>query len=148
MSQTIKYKQFIGNIEVCLETSTVHGKILYISDLVTYSADSLGEIRKEFEMACEDYLSLCEEVGKDPCKPFKGSFQVRVGEVMHKKIAYSASEEGINLNEWIKQACESKFCGGVHNHSHVTVNVKQHGEEKDIKPVVFGKPEVSNWVEH
>jgi len=42
--ETIKYKDFIGSVEVSLKDACLYGKILFINDLVTYQADSIKKI--------------------------------------------------------------------------------------------------------
>ena len=44
------------------------GKILGISDLVTFESEDAAGLKEEFESAVDDYLEFCKEVGKDPGK--------------------------------------------------------------------------------
>ncbi|TDF41914.1 type II toxin-antitoxin system HicB family antitoxin [Alteromonadaceae bacterium M269] len=111
MSKTLEYKGYQGSAECCTETDTLDGKILHIKDLVTYSADSMKELRSEFELAVDDYLELCEELGKEPLKPYKGSLNVRIGSDLHTRVAASSAQDGVSINDWIKSACEEKLDG-------------------------------------
>jgi predicted HicB family RNase H-like nuclease len=65
MKDVMKYKGFIGSAELD-PNGSVHGKILFISDLVTYEAHSAKEITVEFEAAVEDYLETCKSLDRDP----------------------------------------------------------------------------------
>ena len=40
-------------------------------------------------------------------KPFKGSFNVRIGSDLHREAMMQAQDQGINLNEFVKQAIET-----------------------------------------
>ena len=43
-----------------------------------------------------------QRIGIEPKKPFKGSFNVRIGQELHEKAAKRASEIGKTLNDYIK----------------------------------------------
>ena len=40
----LTYKTYIGSIEVSVEDECLHGKILFIDDLITYEANTVQEI--------------------------------------------------------------------------------------------------------
>ncbi|MGK7954623.1 MAG: toxin-antitoxin system HicB family antitoxin [Crocosphaera sp.] len=42
----------------------------------------------------------------EPEKPFKGSFNVRVGSKMHRQAALFAQQRGLNLNKLVTDALE------------------------------------------
>ncbi len=79
MKDILRYKGFIGSIEISIEDDCLHGKLLFINDLVTYEARTPNQLQAEFESAVEDYLTTCKELGRSPDKPFKGTFNIRVG---------------------------------------------------------------------
>lgn len=105
-SKVLNYKGQIGSVDWDTETNCMFGQLLYINDLVTYEACSPAELQKEFEAAVDDYLETCSELGVEPNKPFKGSFNVRVGAHLHKKIAFKAAEQGISINDAVTRAIE------------------------------------------
>jgi hypothetical protein len=45
------------------------GKILYIKDLITVSADCMGKIEQEAKAAIDDYIDTCLELGVEPNEP-------------------------------------------------------------------------------
>jgi predicted HicB family RNase H-like nuclease len=108
MSTTQKYRDYIGSVEVSVEDNVLHGKILHIRDMVTYEADSPKELQAAFEEAVDEYLADCIELGKAPNKPFSGTFNVRVGEALHRESVIKAAECGINLNEFVARALRDK----------------------------------------
>lgn len=101
--KTFKYKGYDGSIEVSIEDNCLHGKILFITDLVTYEASTIDELKREFESAVDDYLKTCEEEGIEAKRPFKGSFNVRIGKELHEKAAQKAASIGKTLNEYVKE---------------------------------------------
>ncbi len=129
MKEFLKYKGFLGSIDISLEDNCIHGKILFIDDLVTYEAESPKQLQKEFEAAVEDYLATCKELGRSPNKPFSGSFNIRIGPVQHQMIARFACARNLSINEVVKRAIieylerPDKENEVVHRHYH-TVEYK------------------------
>ena len=105
-SNTLKYKGQIGSIEHDLDRGMLYGKLLFINDLVTYEAESLRALEAEFKVSVDEYLADCEAMGVQPNKPFKGSFNIRIGRDLHRRLAMKAADEGLGLNEAVQQAVE------------------------------------------
>lgn len=59
----LTHKGYTGSAEVSLEDDCLHGKILFISDLVTYEAETVPGLRTEFVAAVENYLAQCADMG-------------------------------------------------------------------------------------
>jgi predicted HicB family RNase H-like nuclease len=64
----------------------------------------VADITEDFHNAIDEYLAFCEENGKMPEKPFKGSFNVRIGADLHHKAALTASARGVSLNTLVENA--------------------------------------------
>lgn len=106
-SNVMKYKGQIGSIEHDLEQGVLYGKLLFINDLVTYEAESLKGLEAEFRTSVDEYLADCERMGVSPNKPFKGSFNIRIGRELHQQLAMKAAENGLGLNEAVQRAVEA-----------------------------------------
>ena len=104
----LKYKGFIGSIEVSLDDKCLYGKLLYVNDLVTYEAKIISELEKEFRKAVDDYLETCEKLGREPSKPFNGTLNVRIGGELHKETAYYAALHGVSINKYIADAVKKQ----------------------------------------
>ena len=74
----LKYKDYEGSAELDMACGVCRGKVLFIDDLVTYESASPTELQKEFVAAVDDYLETCLSLGKEPLRPFRGLFNVRV----------------------------------------------------------------------
>ena len=125
MKELLKYKGFLGSIEVSIGDNCIHGKILFIDDVVTYEAESPSQLEAEFKAAVEDYLATCKELGRAPNKPFSGSFNVRIGPNLHQLVARYAAVNNTSINEVIKQAVtecikEPDPKEGIHRHYHTS----------------------------
>jgi len=108
MKDVIKYKGFLGSVHFDAEDEIFHGRIEGIRDLVTFEGQSVGELKRAFQEAVEDYVALCREVGKEPIKSYKGSFNVRISPELHLELVMAAKELGITLNELVRTAVEEK----------------------------------------
>ncbi|MBY6192928.1 type II toxin-antitoxin system HicB family antitoxin [Marinobacter hydrocarbonoclasticus] len=110
-SNILKYKGQIGSIEHDLDRGMLYGKLLFINDFVNYEAESLRALEQEFQISVDEYLADCTAMGIEPNKPFKGSFNVRIGRELHKKLALKAADEGLGLNEAVQRAVEQFVVG-------------------------------------
>ncbi|PRI21498.1 type II toxin-antitoxin system HicB family antitoxin [Pectobacterium versatile] len=119
MANILKYNGYFGSIETSLEDMVLHGRIECINDVVTYEANTLSELKAAFEEAVDDYLETCRLVGKNPDRPMSGSFNVRIGEDLHKRAYAKAKEDGINLNELVKKAIQEQLEGKKEYHIHI-----------------------------
>lgn len=122
----LEYKGYQGSVEVSVEDNVLHGKILHIVDLVTFEADTPEGLKAAFEEQVEEYLEFCEEEGVEPDKPYKGSFNVRLGPDLHRDLAIAATREGLGINEtlkrlveaWLRDCPSGGFQLAMHHHSH------------------------------
>jgi len=104
MKDVIKYKEFLGSLHFSAEDEIFYGKIEGIDDLVSFEGKSVDELKKCFEEAVEDYLSICRETNKPIYKSFKGTFNIRINPDLHKKAARISAELGISLNQFVERA--------------------------------------------
>ena len=100
----LHYKGYVGNIEFSEEDAVFHGKVVGIKSLISFEGDSVKTITADFRDAVDEYLAYCEETGKQPERPFKGSFNVRVGSELHRQAALQASGRGVSLNSFVEEA--------------------------------------------
>ncbi len=108
MTDKLVYRDFIGTVHFSTKDSVFHGKIEGINDLVTFEGETVSDLTKAFEESVDDYIELCNEVGKDPLKSFKGSFNVRIAPDLHSKAFKTASLRGKSLNQFVQEAIEKE----------------------------------------
>ena len=100
----LSYKDYIGSAEYSAADECFFGKIIGLSDLVTFEGDDVVSLKNAFIEAVDDYLAMCEEIGKIPQKTYKGSFNIRISPDLHKEAAISASMKGVSLNAFVEKA--------------------------------------------
>jgi len=110
MSDLMKYKGYFGSYHLDEEEGVFYGKVEYVQALISYEATTASKLHKAFINAVDDYLLMCKQEGIEPEKPFKGSFNVRVGSDLHKKVVLVANNLGISLNQFVRNTLK-KACG-------------------------------------
>lgn len=100
----LKYKGYAGSIEISLADGCLHGQILFIDDLITYEGETVPELQKGFASSVDRYLAYCNKKGKPANKPYSGTFNVRIGQELHRKAAQEARKRNISLNDYVSQA--------------------------------------------
>lgn len=119
----LTYKTYTGTVEASVEDGCLHGKILFIEDIITYEGNTVDEIKASFEEAVEHYLAYCDETGKPANKPYSGTFNVRVGQELHRKAVEVACYREITLNDFVAQSIKAAIEQDVvvkieHTHNH------------------------------
>lgn len=112
----LKYKDYIGNVEIDPEENLLHGRVLGIRDVITFEGQTPQQIAKAFEDSVEDYLAFCKSRGQEPNTPFSGKFVVRVAPELHRTISTLAEASGMSLNSWISNrlATDPEARSGLH----------------------------------
>lgn len=147
MNNTLSYRGYTGSIETDLDDYLLHGEILFINDLVTYGAENLKDLQAAFEQAVEEYIAACTRHGKEPNKPFSGSFNVRIGEDRHRKAAVTAAKLGEKLNEFVSKSIDLRLEGVgsstaiVRHEHHHTVRINIASQDVPFSSI----PESQAW---
>ncbi|MHB8882949.1 MAG: type II toxin-antitoxin system HicB family antitoxin [Thermodesulfovibrionales bacterium] len=108
MSDSMTYKGYIGTVRFSEEDEIFHGKIEAINDLIMFEGTSVKELKRAFHEAVDDYLETCRVMGREPQKPFKGSFNVRIPSELHRRAVERATRMGVSLNQLVQKALEEK----------------------------------------
>jgi predicted HicB family RNase H-like nuclease len=125
--ELLNYKGFEGSAELDMSSLVCRGKLLFIDDLVTYKAGAPADLRREFESAVDDYIKTCQELGREPQRPFRGQFNVRVPAAMHRSAVLRALTDDVHLNEVVVRALEVYLnpCAQVSHNTYVTVQASE-----------------------
>jgi len=68
MKNMLSHKGYFGSVEFSDEDGVLHGNIIGINDHITYEGDSVNSLRQDFASAVDEYLCVCEALGKEPEK--------------------------------------------------------------------------------
>lgn len=124
MKGVLEYKGYHTKIEFDSEEFILRGKIEGINDLVNFESEDIKGIEKEFHEAVDEYLEFCKEVGKEPDKEYKGTFNVRVSPDLHKKLVIVAMKNGDSLNASVEKAISEYVLGEHTTERHLQNTIK------------------------
>lgn len=102
----LTYKGYTGSIEVSIEDRCLHGRLLFIIDLITYEGNTVDDIKGAFQSATDRYIAYCDKTGKPANKPYSGTLNVRIGPDRHRALAQLSNRKKISINEAICSAID------------------------------------------
>lgn len=100
------YKSYTAEVTYSKEDRLLVGRVLNVEALILFSADNPTDLETEFHCAIDAYLKDCEEAGHPAEKPFKGSFNVRIGCESHRRASGIARSLGVSLNDVVRVAVD------------------------------------------
>lgn len=100
MSSTMTYRGQTARVEFDARDNILVGRLVGITDVVSFHADSVAELRAAFEEAVEDYLDTCAKIGKAPQQAASGKLMLRVPPDVHGAALVAAQAAGTSLNQW------------------------------------------------
>jgi len=106
MKNALKYKGYTGTVVFDSDDRIFHGRLMGITDIITFEGASVADLEKDFRSAVDEYLKTCKGIGREPERPFSGRFMVRVPSELHCAIALAAKKERKSINAWIAAVCE------------------------------------------
>jgi len=115
----LEHKGYTGSIEYSKEDGLLYGKVLGIRGLISYEGATGLKLETDFVDAIDTYLADCRMNGITPEKPFKGSFNVRISSMLHRKAALMALEERTSLNNFVAESIRERI-------------IKESGDQKKV----------------
>ena len=131
--QLLKYKEYYASIDISLEDGCLYGKVEFINDSIVFGASTIQELEDRFHTEVDEYLEFCAEIGKSPDKASTGTFNIRIGQQLHKKALIKSKQEGVSLNDVVKCAVEQYVNPTNHVHNHVNVSIEHKIEKTAVE---------------
>lgn len=101
---TMTFKGYTARVEFDDRDNILVGRLLGVRDIVGFHADDVAGLRVAFEEAVNDYLEVCEKLGKPAEKPASGKMMLRVTPEVHSAALIAAQASGQSLNQWATRA--------------------------------------------
>ena len=102
----MEYKGYRGVVRYSAEDHVLHGRILGIDDVVNFEGADVEELERAFHEAVDDYLALCEKLGRTPDREYSGRIPLRIDSALHRRVAIAADSEAKSVNSWIADALD------------------------------------------
>ena len=106
MKDMMKYNGYWGSVHFNDEDNVFYGRVEFIRALISYEGTDVLSLRQAFQESVDVYLKTCEEQDRQPEKPFKGSFNIRISPLLHQRIADHAASKGMTINRFIADLLE------------------------------------------
>ena len=109
ISSLMEYNGYHAKIEFDQEDQIFVGHVLGINDSINFHGQSVQELTTEFHNSVNNYVDYCLQIGKEPEREFKGSFNVRIKPKQQKKVALHAANEGITIKHFVSRAIDDEL---------------------------------------
>jgi predicted HicB family RNase H-like nuclease len=100
----MRYKGYVGVMEVDSDAGLIHGRIVGVRDVITFEGESVSEATQAFKESVDDYLEWCSKEGRAPEKPFNGKLLIRLDPAIHRRLAILAETQSKSINALATEA--------------------------------------------
>ena len=109
-SYMMEYKGYIARIVFDDSVDAFHGDVANCGDssIATFEATDVEGLRREFRLSIEEYLAACKDAGVEPSSPYSGKIDLDLGFALHHRIAITAAQDGMTIEEWVKHILEER----------------------------------------
>ena len=109
MSNLMEYNGYHGKVEYSGEEKLFIGRVIDIEGTITFTGSSIAELQAAMKNAVDGYVEWCQQIGRQPAKEYKGSFNVRISSELHREAALNAADKGMTLNQFVSDAIKEKL---------------------------------------
>ncbi|HAJ27858.1 MAG TPA: toxin-antitoxin system HicB family antitoxin [Syntrophus sp. (in: bacteria)] len=107
MKNILQHKGYTGNVQFDQDDMLFYGRVMGMKKAqIAYEGKTVDDLVKDFRDGIDDYLDMCVEEGREPEKPFKGTFNIRLDPELHKHLVVNALGEGMTLNAYVKSVLQ------------------------------------------
>lgn len=100
----MEYKGYQAEVEFDVDDGLLYGKVMDINDSIIFEIERQSMAMDTFIKVIDEYLTFCDENNKEPAKPYKGVFNVRISSVLHRQAVQQSRRDGITLNAFVEKA--------------------------------------------
>ena len=100
MMNAMTYNGYTARVEFDPRDNIFWGKVLGITDSITFEGETVAELTQDFHNAIDDYLKDSAATGRQAQKPASGKLMLRVPPEVHGSALIAAQAAGKSLNQW------------------------------------------------
>ncbi len=100
MKNAMTYRGYTARVEFDPRDNIFWGKVLGITDSITFEGETVAHLTQDFHHAIEDYLKDSAATGRAAQKPASGKMMLRVPPEVHGSALIAAQAAGKSLNQW------------------------------------------------
>jgi|SRR6185369_3654442 len=106
MMNSLTYKGYTAKIEFDPRDDIFVGRVLGVTESITFHGETVKELHADFTAAIEHYLADCKATAREPQKPASGRLMLRVPPEVHAAAVRAATSCGKSLNQWAAEVFE------------------------------------------
>lgn len=103
---TMHHKGYTARIEFDDRDNLFVGRVLGLRSIISFHGETVAELRREFEVAIDDFLQDCQAQGIAPERPASGKLMLRVPPEVHGAALVAAQASGKSLNQWATEVLQ------------------------------------------
>lgn len=107
MSMT--YRGYTGSVEYDAGDRILHGRVIGITDIVSFEGTNVEELEADFRAGVDSYLEGCREAGVEAQRPYSGKFVLRLSPEVHRDASIAARLARTSMNGWIVEAIQMRL---------------------------------------
>ena len=109
LRKLLEYQGYVGEFGLGDDTIFVGHVLGMKRNIITFKGETAVELNNSFQGAVDGYLAECSQEKSKPERPFKGSFNVRIGTARHTALAKEASRKNTSINNLIVLAIDQIY---------------------------------------
>lgn len=106
MTNQLHYKDYMGSVFFSEEDGVFHGKVVGLSDSISFEGESVKALTEDFHNSIDEYLEFCAKVNK---QPEKSSFSVKISPELHNMATLYANQKGLPLNTFVEEILKTNI---------------------------------------
>ena len=106
MTNLLHYKNYVGSVFFSEEDSVFHGKVIGITDSISFEGNSVKTLTEDFQNAVDEYLEFCLEVGK---QPGIHAYSINLSPSVYDEAKSYAAQIGLSINDFVEDIIKSRI---------------------------------------
>ena len=103
MMNAMTYKGYTARVEFDPRDNIFWGKVLGITDSITFEGETVADLNQDFHNAIDGYLKDSAATGRPAQKPASGKVMLRLPPEVHGSAIIAAQAAGKSLNQWASE---------------------------------------------
>ena len=106
MTNQLNYKGYIGSVCFSEEDGVFHGKVIGVTDSISFEGESVQSLTDDFGSAIDEYLEFCQEVGKNA---EENSYTIRISPTVYNNALRYSAQKGLSFTTFIESAINASL---------------------------------------
>lgn len=120
---TMTYRGYSGSVEYDAHDRIFHGRVVGITDIVSFEGTSVEALEADFRAGIDSYLEGCAARGVEAQRPYSGRFVLRLSPEVHRDASIAARRGRSSMNQWIIEAIQMRLDA---ENAHGRVEMEEH----------------------